>query len=148
MLFEEIKINAVLQKTGVEVIESDVGNYLLQLAEESPSHMVIPTFHKNRHQIFHILQQKLSYSGPPIPEAMIRFIRQKIRPAFLNAEMGITGCHFAVAETDTLCLVAEEGNVCMSTTLPKIHIAVRSDEHGAYRPYLGGSGYTQHPISL
>ncbi|MCA7013904.1 iron-sulfur cluster-binding protein [Dickeya dadantii] len=128
MVTEEIGMNAVLQAAGIEVVETDLGEYILQLDQDAPSHVVVPAIHKDRHQIQRVLQQRLGYDGPETPEAMTRFIRQKIREDFLSAEVGITGCNFAVAETGTVSLVSNEGNARLCTTLPRTHIAVMGME--------------------
>ncbi|EOY5958028.1 TPA: iron-sulfur cluster-binding protein [Escherichia coli] len=124
MVTEEIGVNHVLQDAGIQVIETDLGEYILQLDQDPPSHVVVPAIHKDRHQIRRVLHERLGYEGPETPEAMTLFIRQKIREDFLSAEIGITGCNFAVAETGSVCLVTNEGNARMCTTLPKTHIAV------------------------
>ncbi len=128
MVTEEIGMNAVLQKAGIPVIETDLGEYILQLAHEPPSHVVVPAIHKDRHQIRRVLHEHLGYDGPETPEAMTLFIREKIREDFLSAEVGVTGCNFAVAETGSVCLVTNEGNARMCTTIPKTHIAVMGME--------------------
>ena len=81
------------------MIETDLGEYILQLDQDPPSHVVVPAIHKDRYQIRCVLNERLGYDGPETPEAMTLFIRQKIREDFLSAEIGITGCNFAVAET-------------------------------------------------
>ncbi|WP_200550770.1 LutB/LldF family L-lactate oxidation iron-sulfur protein [Kosakonia sp. LAM2021] len=128
MVTEEIGMNAALEAAGIEVVETDLGEYILQLGKDAPSHVVVPAIHKDRHQIQHVLREKLGYNGPETPEAMTRFIRQKIREDFLSADIGITGCNFAVAETGTLSLVSNEGNARLCTTVPKTHIAVMGME--------------------
>lgn len=97
MVTEEIGVNHVLQDAGIQVIETDLGEYILQLDQDPPSHVVVPAIHKDRHQIRRVLHERLGYEGPETPEAMTLFIRQKIREDFLSAEIGITGCNFAVA---------------------------------------------------
>ncbi|GKW24265.1 iron-sulfur cluster-binding protein [Pectobacterium carotovorum subsp. carotovorum] len=128
MVTEEIGMNHVLQLAGIEVIETDLGEYILQLDQDPPSHVVVPAIHKDRYQIRKVLHEKLGYDGPETPEAMTLFIRKKIREDFLSAEVGVTGCNFAVAETGSVCLVTNEGNARMCTTLPKTHIAVMGME--------------------
>ncbi|MCL6745405.1 LutB/LldF family L-lactate oxidation iron-sulfur protein [Kosakonia sp. R1.Fl] len=128
MVTEEIGMNAALEAAGIEVVETDLGEYILQLAKDAPSHVVVPAIHRDRHQIQQVLREKLGYNGPETPEAMTRFIRQKIREDFLSADIGITGCNFAVAETGTLSLVSNEGNARLCTTVPKTHIAVMGME--------------------
>jgi len=128
MVTEEIGMNHVLQQAGIEVIETDLAEYILQLDGDAPSHIVVPAIHKDRQQIRRVLHDRLGYDGPDTPEAMTRFIRQKIREDFLSADIGVTGCNFAVAETGSVCLVTNEGNARMCTTLPKTHIAVMGME--------------------
>ncbi|QMR46326.1 iron-sulfur cluster-binding protein [Citrobacter freundii] len=128
MVTEEIGVNHVLQDAGIQVIETDLGEYILQLDQDPPSHVVVPAIHKDRYQIRRVLHEQMGYDGPETPEAMTLFIRQKIREDFLSAEIGITGCNFAVAETGSVCLVTNEGNARMCTTLPKTHIAVMGME--------------------
>lgn len=128
MVTEEIGMNAVLQQAGIAVVETDLGEYILQLDQDPPSHVVVPAIHKDRHQIRRVLHERLGYDGPETPEAMTLFIREKIREDFLSAEVGVTGCNFAVAETGSVCLVTNEGNARMCTTLPKTHIAVMGME--------------------
>lgn len=128
MVTEEIGLNHVLEDAGLEVIESDLGEYILQLAGDKPSHVVVPAIHQSRSAIRDLLHKKLGYQGSDQPEEMTYFIRQKMRPNFLTADIGITGCNFAVAETGTVCLATNEGNARLATTLPKTHIAVMGME--------------------
>lgn len=128
MVTEEIGLNAALQKKGIEVIETDLGEYILQLDNDPPSHIVVPAIHKNRYQMRQILQEKLGYTGDETPESMTRFIREKMRHDFFDADIGITGCNFAVAETGSICHVTNEGNACMTTLYPKTWVAVMGME--------------------
>ncbi|HEK1038728.1 TPA: iron-sulfur cluster-binding protein [Proteus mirabilis] len=128
MVTEEIGLNHVLENAGISVIESDLAEFILQQAKDAPSHVVVPAIHKNRAQIRQIFHDKLGYNGSDTPEEMTRFVRQNIRDDFFTADIGITGCNFAVAETGSVCLVTNEGNARLSTTLPKTHIAVMGME--------------------
>lgn len=128
MVSEEISLNQTLEKLGCDVFETDLGEYILQVANDAPSHIVVPALHKNRHQIRELFAEKLGYQGSDNPAEMTRFVRQVIRPKFLNADIGITGCNFAVAESGTIALVTNEGNARFSTTIPKTHIAVMGME--------------------
>lgn len=128
MVTEEIGMNHALQDAGIQVVETDLGEYILQLDRDPPSHVVVPAIHKDRTQIRRVLHETLGYDGLETPEAMTLFIRQKIRQDFLSADIGITGCNFAVAETGSICLVTNEGNARMCTTLPPTHIAVMGME--------------------
>lgn len=128
MVTEEIGLNPVLENAGISVIETDLAEFILQQAKDAPSHVVVPAIHKNRAQIRQIFHDKLGYNGSDTPEEMTRFVRQNIRDDFFTADIGITGCNFAVAETGSVCLVTNEGNARLSTTLPKTHIAVMGME--------------------
>ena len=128
MVTEEIGMNHVLQDAGIEVFETDLGEYILQVAGDKPSHVVVPAIHRDRVQIRKALHDKLGYDGADTPEDMTAFIRQKMRKDFLTAEVGVSGCNFAVAETGSVCLVTNEGNARLTTTLPKTHIAVMGME--------------------
>ncbi|EOT1550795.1 LutB/LldF family L-lactate oxidation iron-sulfur protein [Proteus mirabilis] len=128
MVTEEIGLNPVLENAGINVIETDLAEFILQQAKDAPSHVVVPAIHKNRAQIRQIFHDKLGYNGSDTPEEMTRFVRQNIRDDFFTADIGITGCNFAVAETCSVCLVTNEGNARLSTTLPKTHIAVMGME--------------------
>lgn len=128
MVTEEIGMNQVLLDAGIEIIETDLGEYILQVDNDPPSHIVVPAIHKDRYQIRKVLHEKLGYEGSESPEEITRFIRQRIRKDFLAADIGITGCNFAVAETGSICLVTNEGNGRMTTSLPKTHIAVMGME--------------------
>lgn len=128
MVTEEIGLNEVLEKEGMTVVETDLGEYLLQIVGDKPSHIVVPAIHKDRYKIRQELHDTLGYDGPENPEAMTLFIREKIRQDFLEADIGISGCNFAVAETGSICLVTNEGNLRLATTLPKTHIAVMGME--------------------
>lgn len=128
MVTEEIGLNPVLENAGINVIETDLAEFILQQAKDAPSHVVVPAIHKNRAQIRQIFHDKLGYNGSDTSEEMTRFVRQNIRDDFFTADIGITGCNFAVAETGSVCLVTNEGNARLSTTLPKTHIAVMGME--------------------
>ncbi len=128
MVTEEIGLNPVLENAGINVIETDLAEFILQQAKDAPSHVVVPAIHKNRAQIRQIFHDKLGYNGSDTPEEMTRFVRQNIRDDFFTADIGITGCNFAVAETGSVCLVTNEGNARLSTTLPKTHIVVMGME--------------------
>ena len=124
MVSEEIGLNAVLEDHGIEVIETDLGEYILQLAGEPPSHIVTPVIHKSLESIRDLFVRELNM--PPTDDAgqMAQFARQVLREKFLAADMGITGGNFVIAETGTLCLVTNEGNGRMVTSLPRIHVAI------------------------
>ncbi len=129
MVSEEMGMNHFMEERGIEWLESDLGEYILQLAEEPPSHIVMPTIHKNRKQIAKLFFEKF----PEIPytedvDELTKTAREVLRDKFYSAPVGISGVNFAVAETGTLCLVENEGNGRMSTTAPPVHIAVTGIE--------------------
>ncbi|HDL4674770.1 iron-sulfur cluster-binding protein [Mannheimia haemolytica] len=128
MVTEEIGMNHVLEAEGIKVVETDLGEYLLQIVGDKPSHIVVPAIHKDRHRIRQEMHDVLGYQGSKTPEEMTAFVRQKIREDFLEADIGISGCNFAVPETGSVCLVTNEGNLRMATTVPKTHIAVMGME--------------------
>ena len=120
MVTEEIGLNEALEEIGVGILETDLGEYLLQLDEsDKPSHIVIPALHKNRRRIREVLAEKKGYAGDETPEAMTRFVRGILREAFLSADVAVTGCNFAVAETGTIALMTNEGNGRFVTSIPK-----------------------------
>ena len=120
MVTEEIGLNDALEKMGVHVLETDLGEYLLQLDEkDKPSHIVIPALHKNRRYIRGLLAEKCGYAGDETPENMTRFVRGILREAFLSADVGVTGCNFAVAESGSIALMTNEGNGRFVTGIPK-----------------------------
>lgn len=128
MVTEEIGLNEVLEKEGMKVVETDLGEYLLQIVGDKPSHIVVPAIHKDRYKIRQELHDAVGYQGTEQPEEMNAFVRKVLRQDFLEADIGISGCNFAVAETGSVCLVTNEGNLRLATTVPKTHIAVMGME--------------------
>ncbi len=129
MVTEEIHLNACLEEIGCEVIETDLGEYILQLDDhDPPSHIVAPAIHKNKEQIRDVFSKKLSYEKTEKPEELAAHARKMLRKEFLAADVGITGCNFAVAETGSITLVTNEGNADLVTALPKTQITVMGME--------------------
>ncbi|MBC8210386.1 MAG: iron-sulfur cluster-binding protein [Gammaproteobacteria bacterium] len=129
MVSEETELNHYLEQRNIEVLESDLGEFIIQLAHEPPSHIVAPAIHKNVKQVaelFHQFFPELGYTEN-IDELTL-LARQILRDKFANADAGISGVNFAVAETGTLCLVENEGNGRLSTTAPRLHIAITGIE--------------------
>ncbi len=129
MVSEEIGFNDAMAEAGIEAFESDMGEYIVQLAGETPSHIIMPAIHKTRQQIAELFAREI----PGVPytddvDGLIRIGRQVLRSKFAEAEIGLSGVNFAVAETGTLCLVENEGNGRMCTTVPRIHIAITGIE--------------------
>jgi len=128
MVTEEIRLNDALAKLGIEVFETDLGEFILQLAQERPFHIVGPALHKNRKQIAALFSELAGEPLPEQPEALTRFAREYLRDKFFQADMGITGCNFAIAESGTVVLFSNEGNIRMTTTLPPVHVVVMGME--------------------
>ncbi|ARJ64924.1 iron-sulfur cluster-binding protein [Magnetospirillum sp. ME-1] len=129
MVTEEMHLNAHLEKNGITPVESDLGEYIIQLAGEAPSHIVMPCIHKNKGEIAELFHDKIE--GQPYTEnvdELTAAARKALRGAFAGADAGISGVNFAVAETGTLVLIENEGNGRLSTTLPPLHIAVTGIE--------------------
>ncbi|MDQ7782752.1 MAG: LutB/LldF family L-lactate oxidation iron-sulfur protein [Desulfomonilaceae bacterium] len=128
MVTEEIRLNERLESHGMEVVETDLGEYIVQLAGESPSHILAPAIHKNRRQVGRLFAEKLGVDYSDDPEVLTKIARRVLRKVFLSADAGISGANFAVAETGSLAIFTNEGNGRMVTTLPKIHVAVLTIE--------------------
>jgi L-lactate dehydrogenase complex protein LldF len=125
MVSEEMGLNEFLQKNGIEARETDLGEFIIQLNDEKPSHIIVPAIHKNKKQIAQIFHEKLPHTPyTEDVEELNAIARKTLRQKFFNAQVGLSGVNFAVAETGTLCLVENEGNGRMSTTVPPVHIAV------------------------
>lgn len=124
MVSEEIELNHVLEAAGIEVVETDLGEYIVQLRHERPAHIITPAVHLRRREVGQTFHEKL---GIPLTEdipTLTSVARQRLRQVFLQAGMGVSGVNFGVAETGTLCMVTNEGNGRMCTTLPRIHVAL------------------------
>lgn len=128
MVTEELGLNDVLQEDGVEVVETDLGEWILQLDEDPPSHIVTPAIHKDKEGIKETFTKKRGYRKSDDPEELAAFAREQLRKDFLSADVGITGCNFAVAESGAITLVTNEGNARMVTTLPDTQITVMGME--------------------
>lgn len=124
MVSEETEINHDLQAAGIEVVESDLGEYIIQLADDRPSHIVTPLMHKNRAEVGQIFAEKLGVAYTDDPIELNKIARGRLREVFLTADMGITGCNFGVAENGAICLVTNEGNARLATTAPRIHVVL------------------------
>lgn len=123
MLTEEIELNRTLEDQGIEVFETDLGEYIVQLADEPPSHIVGPALHLSKEAIRDLFMQELGMPATESAEEMTQFVRRQLRQVFLQADMGISGGNFIIAETGTLCLATNEGNARLTTTLPPVHVA-------------------------
>ncbi len=124
MTTEEIGLTPILEKKGIEVVETDLGEYIIQLAHEMPSHITAPALHKTREEVGQLFAEKLGIPYTSVPEELCDVARKILRDKFLSAELGMSGVNFALADTGTIVVVENEGNARLSTTMPQIHIAV------------------------
>lgn len=124
MATEEIGLNHALEAEGIETLETDLGEFIIQLAGTGPSHIIVPAVHLTKEEIAALFSEKLHIDAPADPVELARIAREVLREKFLNAQMGISGANFLVAETGTLVTVTNEGNGRMCTTLPDLHVAV------------------------
>jgi L-lactate dehydrogenase complex protein LldF len=128
MVTEEIHLNPYLEARGMEVVETDLGEYIVQLAGERPSHILGPAIHKSRQDVGRLFAEKLGVEYSDDPAVLTRIARNVLRKKFLSADAGITGANFAIAASGSLVIFTNEGNGRMVTTLPPLHIAVLSIE--------------------
>ncbi|OHB76333.1 MAG: iron-sulfur cluster-binding protein [Planctomycetes bacterium RBG_16_59_8] len=124
MATEEIGLAHAMEAEGIRAVETDLGEYIVQIAGEMPSHITAPAIHKSREQIGRLFQEKLGVPYTPDPEELTAIARKTLRQEFLKADLGITGANFLIAETGTLVIIENEGNIGLTTTVPKTHIAV------------------------
>jgi L-lactate dehydrogenase complex protein LldF len=128
MLSAEIGLDAVLEAEQIEVVETDLGEYIIQLAGDKPSHIIAPCIHMDRQAIGKLFTEKLGIDYTDDPPTLTMAARKALREKLVTADMGITGCNLACAETGQVTLVSNEGNIRMSTTVPPIHIAIMGME--------------------
>jgi L-lactate dehydrogenase complex protein LldF len=128
MVTEEIRLNDALAAAGVEAVETDLGEFIIQLAGERPSHIIAPVLHKDRHEIGRLFADKLGVDYTDDPGELNDIARAYLRERFVTAEMGISGANFAVADDGAVALVTNEGNGRMCTTAPRIHVVVMGME--------------------
>ena len=123
MVTEEIDLNDRLIAAGIDVAETDLGEYIIQLAGEHPSHIIAPAIHKTRNEIGSLFSEKLDIPFITDPPKLTQAARKALREKFLAADMGTSGCNLACAETGHIAVLSNEGNIRMSTTLPRVHMA-------------------------
>ncbi|MCX7885761.1 MAG: lactate utilization protein [Verrucomicrobiae bacterium] len=124
MLTEEIHLNPALEAAGITVLETDLGEYICQLRGEPPYHIVTPVMHLNREQIAQTFHERFGTPLDATAEQLAAIAREKLRAEFLTADMGITGANFAVADPGMISLCTNEGNARLTTSLPRVHVAV------------------------
>jgi L-lactate dehydrogenase complex protein LldF len=128
MATEEIHLNSALEAVGVEALETDLGEYIIQLAGETPSHIIAPAIHKTRYQIADLFVEKLGIEPTDDVVTLTATARRVLRQKFAAADIGISGVNFGVAETGTILILENEGNIRLTTSLPRTHIAVMGIE--------------------
>ncbi len=128
MVTEEIHLNSYLQSRGMKVVETDLGEYIVQLAGEKPSHIIAPAAHKTRQDVGRLFAEKLGVEYSEDPAVLAKLARKVLREEFLTADAGITGANLAIASTGSLVIFTNEGNGRMCTTIPRLHVAVLSLE--------------------
>ena len=155
MLTEECELNPYLETNGIEVVDTDLGERIVQLRDEPPSHIVMPAIHLRREEVGELFHQHLDApAGLSEPEPLVEIARAHLRAQFLEAQAGITGVNFAVAESGGLVVVTNEGNADLGTALPPLHIACmgvekvipRTRDLGVFLRLLARSA-TGQPIS-
>ena len=128
MVSEELELNAHLEKLGVEVVETDLGEFIIQLAEDTPSHIIAPVLHMTRQDVGRLFADELGVDYSDDPAVLNQTARDHLREVFLSADAGISGVNLAVAESGSLVLVTNEGNGRLTTTAPRVHIALMGME--------------------
>jgi len=128
MVSEEIGLNYALEAAGIQVVETDLGEYIVQLREERPAHIITPAVHLRKEDVGATFHEKLGIPYTDDIQIMIAAARKRLRKTFLEADIGVSGVNFGVADSGTLCIVTNEGNGRMVTTLPPVHIALMGIE--------------------
>ncbi|HLQ36702.1 MAG TPA: LUD domain-containing protein, partial [Planctomycetota bacterium] len=124
MTTEEVHLNDALAAAGVEAVETDLGEWIVQLADEVPFHIVVPAIHKNRAQIAELFAQTIGTDRAADAQALTAAARRELRARFAGAGLGISGANFAIAETGSLLILENEGNARLTTSLPRVHVAL------------------------
>ena len=128
MATEEIELNDALIAAGVRTVETDLGEFIVQLDHDRPSHIVTPIIHKDRRQVAQAMQREIGCEYTEDPEKLTMIARGYLRDIFRRCDLGITGVNFAIAETGTICVCTNEGNGRMTTTRPRVHVALAGIE--------------------
>lgn len=152
MTTEEIHLNDLLEKKGFDVVESDLGEFIVQLRDEAPYHFVFPAMHLKKEEISKLFQDKLKSADTQDPEELTMIAREVLREKYIQADVGITGANFGVAETGMISITENEGNARLTSSLPKVHIALmgiekvipKLDDLALLLPMLATAGTGQH----
>src|SRR5262249_32059348 len=124
----ETHLNDALERAGVTVVETDLGEYIVQLRSDRPSHIVAPIIHLTRQDVARVMEDRLKVPYTEDTQELAAIARRKLREEFLRADMGISGANFGVVETGAICLVTNEGNGRMVTSMPRVHVALMGIE--------------------
>lgn len=151
MVGEEVELNHALEAAGIRGIETDLGELIIQLAGDRPAHIVAPAIHKTRQDVSDLFVEHLHSERTTEPERLTAIARRALRESFARAEMGVSGANFAVAETGTVVLAENEGNIRLCTTSPRVHVALvgiekiipRFEDLAVFLRLLGRSGTGQ-----
>ncbi len=151
MVGEEVELNHALEAAGIRAIETDLGEFIIQLAGERPAHIVAPAIHKTREEVADLFVEHVKPERTLVPEELTGIARGALREMFQKAGVGVSGANFAVAETGTVVTIENEGNIRMCTTVPRVHIALigieklipRLADLGVFLRLLGRSGTGQ-----
>ena len=152
MATEEVELNHTLESQGIESLETDLGEYIVQIAGEKPYHIVTPAMHKSKEDIAALFHEKFGTNPNSTPEEITFFVRKLLREKFVNADIGITGANFIVADMGGIALTENEGNALMSMSFPKIMISIVGIEKivpsmrdlGLFWPLLASHGTGQN----
>ena len=155
MTSEEVNLNERLEHHHLEAVETDLGEWILQLAEERPYHIVAPALHKTRYDVADLFTRKLGVEREIVVEKQTLIARARLREKFLAADIGISGANFVIADSGAVCIVENEGNARLTTSAPRIHIAIagveklipRAQDLGVFLKLLGRSA-TGQPMSV
>ncbi len=128
MVSEETHLNDALEARGLEVVETDLGEYIVQLRKDRPSHIIAPIVHLTRQDVGTVMRDRLHVPYTDDPQELAAIARRKLREDFLRADLGISGANFGVVDTGTICLVTNEGNGRMVTSMPRVHVALMGIE--------------------
>jgi L-lactate dehydrogenase complex protein LldF len=128
MISEELELNVRIEKAGVEPVETDLGEFIVQVAGEKPYHILTPAMHKSKEDVAELFNEKFETPPNSTPEEITLFVRKKLRKIFTSAEIGITGANFLIADTGGIILTENEGNGFMSVSFPNVHIVISGIE--------------------
>ncbi len=152
MVSEELELNELFEKNKREVFETDLGEYIVQIAGEKPYHILTPAMHKSKEDVAKLFHEKFNLPSDCTPEQITRFVRDKLRGEFIRADLGITGGNFVIADVGAIALTENEGNGLLSMAFPKIHIVIVGIEKlipaledlDLFLPLLAQHGTGQH----